>query len=79
MFADRLTQESRIKVELFGGKVDALELREAVEFFLSGPGKSMPRPCSCLEWRRLLLRTGFRKPPLRPFSPSDMEGEFLPC
>ena len=79
MFANRLTQESRIKVQLLGGKVDSLELREAVEFFLEGPGRSMPRPCSRREWRLLLFRTGFRKPPLLPILPSDMQGEFLPC
>ena len=79
MFANRLTQESRIKVQLLGGKVDSPELREAVEFFLEGPGRSMPRPCSRGEWEQLLHLTGFRKPPLLPILPSDMEGEFLPC
>lgn len=79
MFADRLTQESRIKVELLGGKVLPLELREAVEFFFTGPGRDLPRPCSRRDWRLLLLKTGFRNPPLLPFMSSDMEGEFLSC
>ncbi len=77
IFANRLTQESRIKVELLGGKVPPEDLREAVEFFLSGPGKDMPRPCNRGDWCALLLKTGVRNPPAYPFFLSDLVGEFL--
>jgi hypothetical protein len=71
--AARLTQESRIRVALSGGRVAPENLDYAIRYFLEGPGKDLPRPCTRADWQYLLLSTGIRRPPVPA---ADLAGDF---
>jgi len=74
--AERRTHESSITVWLTNRRAHLIDLRKAVEYFLTGPGKNLPRPCCRCEWKHLLLTTEVRRIPIPN---DDLAGEFLPC